>query len=416
MHCSAVIDRSFLARRFGSVTSSGVVPDGCPDGLPVNCFAPQVGLVNDSVWMTGGECDPAVIEGKKYWHYPTVTLFGRLTLLEETSPAKHDDDDHDDGTSKLQLFLLPHTHADVGWLSTPENLARLNVSRILNGVVGNLMNDTLKRRRFVWDEMYFLQYWWQNTATTLQQAQFHQLVQEKRIEFVDSGWSQHDMGCTTYDSMLNNWREGHLWIREKFGAAAAPRVGWSLDPFGISSSQAVLQSLMGFDAYFFTRVSDDVLAQAKANKTVEFVWRASSSLPDQETQILAHIFESYYCMPLPTYAFEWGPANGAAVPSSANIEHLALGLVNITKQRSAFFRSPNVLIPWGCDYDYQNAALVYNSTDWLIDVINAHSEEWGVVAQYTTATEYVAAIHRSDVVLPVKDDKQTFFPYNTWSG
>ena len=67
--------------RFGSVTSAGVVPDGCPMGLPINCFAPQVAVLEDSVWMTGGECDPAVIGGKDYWHYPEVTFFGNLTLL-----------------------------------------------------------------------------------------------------------------------------------------------------------------------------------------------------------------------------------------------------------------------------------------------------------------------------------------------
>ena len=70
----------------------------------------------------------------------------------------------------IRLFLLPHTHADVGWLETPENLARVNVSRILDGVTGNLANDTKARRRFVWDEMYFLQWWWQNRATELQQV------------------------------------------------------------------------------------------------------------------------------------------------------------------------------------------------------------------------------------------------------
>jgi hypothetical protein len=39
-----------------------------------------------------------------------------------------------------------------------------------------------------------------------------------------------------------------------------------------------------------------------------------------------------------------------------------------------------------------------------------------VHAQYTTAWEYLSAMQKADVVLPVKDDKQTFFPYNTWSG
>ena len=28
-------------------------------------------------------------------------------------------------SERLELFLLPHTHADVGWLETPENLARV---------------------------------------------------------------------------------------------------------------------------------------------------------------------------------------------------------------------------------------------------------------------------------------------------
>lgn len=117
----------------------------------------------------------------------------------------------------IELFLLPHTHADVGWLQTVDSLSRMNVSRILDGVTANLMNDTKKRRRFVWDEMGFLQLWWDNQATAQQQKDFTQLVAEKRIEFTDNGWSQHDMGCTTYDSMLNNWMEGHLWIKDKFG-------------------------------------------------------------------------------------------------------------------------------------------------------------------------------------------------------
>ena len=38
------------------------------------------------------------------------------------------------------------------------------------------------------------------------------------------------------------------------------------------------------------------------------------------------------------------------------------------------------------------------------------------LSEYTTAREYLAAMQEADVPLPVKDDKQTFFPFNTWSG
>lgn len=80
--------------------------------------------------------------------------------------------------------------------------------------------------------MAFLQLWWDETATAAQQVAFTSLVQDGRIEFVDNGWSQHDMGCTTLDSMISNWVEGHQWLLEKFGPEAQPKTGWSLDPFG----------------------------------------------------------------------------------------------------------------------------------------------------------------------------------------
>ena len=358
------------------------------------------------------------------------------------------------GPPPLELYLIPHTHADVGWLQTVNSLSRMNVSRILDGVVGNLYNDTMKRRRFVWDEMAFLQLWWANQATATQKAQFIELVKDGRIEFADNGWSQHDMGCTTLDSMLNNWVEGHEWIRTNIGAEYMPKIGWSLDPFGMSATQAVLQAEMGMDAWFFTRVTDEIVDEMKKNKSLEFVWRASSSLPHNESEIFAHVWESYYCMPLPTYAFEWPASKHRIIPNASNVKELSHNLANIALERAKWFLTPNVAyvavvcvcvccsrdsanddqrnnntrshlpplflpssppsIPWGCDYQYQNAALVYESTDMLIDEINAHTAEWGVHAQYATPSEYLDGVHASaaaaKTTFPVKPPAENFFP------
>ena len=71
---------------------------------------------------------------------------------------------------------------------------------------------------------------------------------------------------------------------------------------------------------------------------LEFVWRASSSLADNETEIFTHILESYYCMPLPTYAFEWGPERGAKIPSDpASTKTLAKELADIAKERAKWY-------------------------------------------------------------------------------
>lgn len=130
------------------------------------------------------------------------------------------------------------------------------------------------------------------------------------------------------------------------------------------------------------------------------------------------MFESYYCMPQ-RYAFELGAAKGAAFPTQGDIVDLARGLAETARSRAPYFRTPNVLIPWGCDYYYQNSELMFRGADWLIDTINAHPE-WGVHAQYCTASEYLAAVRRSaensSTAFPVKPPGGTFFPYNDWSG
>ena len=149
----------------------------------------------------------------------------------------------------------------------------------------------------------------------------------------------------------------------------------------------MLQSLLGMEAWFFTRINGATIDEMKANKGLEFVWRASSSLADAETEIFTRILESYYCLPLPTFAFEWGEDRGAKIPSDpASTLEVSETLANITKQRAPWFRTNNVMIPWGCDYMYQNAALMFGSTDKIIDTINGHPE-WGVHAQYATPSE-----------------------------
>ena len=192
-------------------------------------------------------------------------------------------------------------------------------------------------RRFVWDEMAFLQHWWENDATESERSKFKHFVQARRIEMVDNGWSQHDMGSTTLDSMLNNWVEGHEWIRANLGAEYEPRIGWSLDPFGMSSSQAVLQALQGMDAWFFTRLSGSEVDARKAAKSLEFVWRASSSLPNETSEIFCHVYESYYCMPS-DFQFEWS----ASFPNATTLLPLARKLAALAVNRSKWFRTRHV--------------------------------------------------------------------------
>ena len=46
--------------------------------------------------------------------------------------------------------------------------------------------------------------------------------------------------------------KGHEFVLKEFGVR--PRVGWQLDPFGHSNTNARLFAEMGFDAIFFGRI------------------------------------------------------------------------------------------------------------------------------------------------------------------
>ena len=60
-----------------------------------------------------------------------------------------------------------------------------------------------------------------------------------------------------------------------------PKVGWQLDPFGHSASQATLMtSRMGFDSIFFGRIDYQDLKLRQSNEDCEGLWNASQSLHD----------------------------------------------------------------------------------------------------------------------------------------
>ena len=88
-------------------------------------------------------------------------------------------------------------------------------------------------------------------------------------------------------------------------------------------------------------------------------------------------------------------------------------MVSIALTQREWWRTDNVMIPWGCDYMYQNADLLYGATDIVINAVNANKSN-GVTVQYATPSEYLAAVHDTKTRFPVHTHaKGDFFPYIT---
>ena len=91
--------------------------------------------------------------------------------------------------------------------------------------------------------------WWKE-QTLETKSIVRQLVSEDRFTFVNGGWCMHDEATTHFMGMIDQTSLGHTFLKKEFDIV--PTVGWQLDPFGHSATQAsFMTSLMGFDALYF---------------------------------------------------------------------------------------------------------------------------------------------------------------------
>ena len=190
------------------------------------------------------------------------------------------------------------------------------VRNIISSVVTSLQKDPA--RQFTYVEQAFFQRWWreQNNQT---RDTTRALVKAGRLTFVNGGWCMHDEAATHYIGMVDQTTLGHRLLKEEFGEdGGVPTVGWQLDPFGHSATQAALLSAdAGMDALFFGRIDYQDLKLRVNESRAEFVWRGSPSL-GQDAQVLAGLTGSYggnYGAPS---GFNWDAVNGNDEPVELN--------------------------------------------------------------------------------------------------
>ncbi|XP_054409161.2 epididymis-specific alpha-mannosidase isoform X5 [Pongo abelii] len=334
----------------------------------------------------------------------------------------------------IRAFVVPHSHMDVGWVYTVQESMQAYAANVYTSVVEELARG--QQRRFIAVEQEFFRLWWDGVASDQQKHQVRQLLEGGRLEFVIGGQVMHDEAVTHLDDQILQLTEGHGFLYETFGIR--PQFSWHVDPFGASATTPTLFALAGFNAHLSSRIDYDLKAAMQEARGLQFVWRGSPSLSEQE-EIFTHIMDQYsYCTPshIPfsnRSGFYW---NGVAVfpkpppdgvypnmsepVTPANINLYAEALVANVKQRAAWFRTPHVLWPWGCDKQFFNASVQFANMDPLLDHINSHAAELGVSVQYATLSDYFRALHTLNITWRVRDHHD-FLPYSTepfqaWTG
>ncbi|XP_026465179.1 alpha-mannosidase 2-like [Ctenocephalides felis] len=149
----------------------------------------------------------------------------------------------------LKVILVPHSHNDAGWLLTFEQYFETKTRNILNNLVKKM--SEYRKLTFVWAEICFLQTWW-DQAHPIKQKAFKEFVQAGRIEIATGGWVVTDEANVHLFAMWNQLVEGHQWL--KLNLNVTPTTGWSIDPFGHSSTFPYILSNSGIHRTIIQRI------------------------------------------------------------------------------------------------------------------------------------------------------------------
>jgi lysosomal alpha-mannosidase len=321
----------------------------------------------------------------------------------------------------LNIHVVAHTHDDVGWLKTPDeyyygansSIQSAGVQYIIDTVIMALQANPA--RKFIYVEMAFFFRWWreQDTAT---QTIVKNLVATGQLEFINGGWTMHDEACVHFEDMVDQMTLGHQFLKTTFNVV--PKVGWQLDPFGHSSSSAIVDSLIGFEALFFARMDYQDLYTREANKGLELNWMPSQSIPN--ISLLTGMMANGYCNP-GGFLFEYGddPIQDDPLLEDFNVVQKAQQIMGIANAQASQLRHNDVMFSWGCDFMYQNAHMMYKNIEKIMDYINANQNIYNARMFYSTPSMYADAIKMANPPLPSKTDD--FMPYaddphSYWSG
>jgi hypothetical protein len=198
-----------------------------------------------------------------------------------------------DAAQKLNIWVLPHSHMDPGWVRTSDQYFEFFVNDAYTTAVAALAANPARKFQAV-EMIYFSK--WYDAASPAQRAQAQALVQNGQLQFAVGGWAMPDEATTDYTDVIETMTTGHQWLLDTFGEKARPQFGFQVDPFGASSAFAAISALMGFNGHIVARLNYFDKGWMQANQQLEFVWRPNADLYSARganASIFTHIMDEF---------------------------------------------------------------------------------------------------------------------------
>ncbi|XP_014679691.1 PREDICTED: alpha-mannosidase 2x-like [Priapulus caudatus] len=273
-----------------------------------------------------------------------------------------------------------------------------------------------KRRRFIYAEISYFSVWWEKLDET-QRATVRRLIEDGQLEIVTGGWVMTDEANSHYYAIIDQLIEGHQWLELQLGVK--PTSGWSIDPFGHSSTMAYILKRVGLTNMLLQRVHYSVKKHFAREKQLEFMWRQNWD-HNSSTDMFTHMMPFYSydvphtCGPDPKiccqFDFKRLPLSKVRCPwripaqaiTDTNVHERSHLLLDQYRKKSLLYRSNVVLVPLGDDFrwdttkEWDDQITNYQK---LFDYMNKQAG-WNVEAKFGTLKEYFDAIWERNDVLP----------------
>lgn len=309
----------------------------------------------------------------------------------------------------LQVFLVPHSHNDPGWLKTFDGYYRDQTRHILDNMLQFLSQDS--RRKMIWAEVSYFSKWWSDIDEQ-KRSTVKKLLRAGQLELVTGGWVMADEANSHYYALIDQLLEGHQWVQRHLGVK--PTNGWAIDPFGHSPSMSYLLKGAGLKNHVIQRVHYSVKKHFAQQRLLEFTWRQPWDSASSADDITCHMMPFYSydvphtCGPDPSvccqFDFHRLPGGRVFCPwrispqpiTAKNVRERALTLLDQYRQKSRLFRSPVLLVPLGDDFRFVDESEwknQFSNYQLLFDHLNREAG-LHVQARFGTLADYFEALHR----------------------
>jgi hypothetical protein len=293
----------------------------------------------------------------------------------------------------LNVHVVPHTHDDVGWLKTVdqyyfglnESIQQASVHEILDSVIAALTENPL--RTFTYVEQKFFSMWWNRQNDAVRDI-VRFLVANQQLNFVNGGWCMHDEAATHFMGMIDQTTLGHSFLKRELGVI--PKVGWQLDPFGHSATQASLMtSKLGFDALYFGRIDYQDLVVRKLQQGCEGLWNSSTSWND--STVFWGLTGSYSGNYGPPSGFCFDLKCGENVVSliglnTSQMEPMIVDFLRKIRVQSDQTKGNNIMLTMGSDFHVRMRAIIIQAL--CQDVVIASQDHLTSFFRFVISTDW----------------------------